>query len=345
MRWTIWLAFLLMPLTACGRAGPEDDALLKGAERECQDSADGQPDVQLDPDTHQVVRTDAQGNRMWTTILDGRLGGVRGPHLVWDNERVYFSREDGVTALDMATGKVLWRSAGPNNRLLLSKELLLATGSLPTDDGWARDCWLLARSVRDGSQVFKVEVPVKGFDPQAIEEFAGLFVVQSGEAPGGEGDAWLINRKGEVRHRFNRQVVTGKRVGDAAVFLTSTEVVSLSADDKVHWAIPFEQHQWIAGGGLVELADGDMLAFRYGRICDSGVQLIRFTASSGKAVWKASCGSLGVGHSQYSHRGAVAVEKENVRVTSCGSYGTFVELLDLRSGRQLKRAVRCDESK
>jgi hypothetical protein len=99
----------------------------------------------------------------------------------------------------------------------------------------------------------------------------------------------------------------------------------------------FPYHVWIAGGGLVELPGGDLLAFLYGCISDSGVQVIRLNPGTGKEVWQARCAPLGVMHSAYKHRATLTVEEGRVKVTSKGSGGTFVELLDLESGRQLKR--------
>jgi hypothetical protein len=64
---------------------------------------------------------------------------------------------------------------------------------------------------------------------------------------------------------------------------------------------------------------------------------MRFDPSSGKEKWKVYCQGLHVGHSKYSHTATVAVEGEKLRVTSTGSQGTFVEILDLKTGRQLER--------
>jgi hypothetical protein len=50
-----------------------------------------------------------------------------------------------------------------------------------------------------------------------------------------------------------------------------------------------------------------------------------------------------VGHSQYLHDATVAVAGERLRVSSQGSYGTFVEVLDLRTGKQLRRTAKKTE--
>ena len=126
-------------------------------------------------------------------------------------------------------------------------------------------------------------------------------------------------------------------MAEGAIFLTSKNVVRVTEKGQISWSIPFGHHQWIAGGDLLDLPDGDVIANRFGRISDSGVSLIRFDPSTGKEKWKNHCRALGVFHSEYGHNAIVAIEADRVRVTSEGSYGTFVEILDLKTGRQLER--------
>ena len=148
----------------------------------------------------------------------------------------------------------------------------------------------------------------------------------------------MLDRQGRVRYTFNHQVVAGLRQGKDRVFVTSHDVARLTADHKARWVVPFEDPEWIVGGGLVEVRGGDLLAFLYSEAADSGVQLMRLNAA-GKVVWRRYCRGLGVAHSEYSHHAKVAVEGNSVCVTSKGSEGTFVELLDLQTGKQLKRTV------
>ena len=114
-------------------------------------------------------------------------------------------------------------------------------------------------------------------------------------------------------------------------------MVCRTADDKKRWAIPFQEAEWLAGGGLLRLPGGDVLAFLYGGISDSGVQVLRLDPVAGKAVWQARCAPLGVFHSKYRHRATATIEGDQVEVTSRGSFGMFVETLDLKTGRQIRR--------
>jgi outer membrane protein assembly factor BamB len=310
--------------------GPEDDA---------PEAAGPPADARIDQDAGQVTRLDGSGRVVWSTHLDG----YRGPdQLLHDAERAYVSHGDGVTALDWGTGKVVWHAKGPADCMSLSGGLLLATDSSTGGSIAETGRWLTARAVRDGGEVFRVRLPLHGFNPEPIREVAGLFLVQTGEVPGGVGDALLIDREGRVRHRFGRQVVGGIRQGEDRIFLTSRGVVRLSPEDERRWSVLFEEPEWIAGGDLLVLPGGDLLASLYGRINDSGVQVLRLNPTTGKQVWQVGCSGLGVPHSKYRHEATVAVEGGQVKVTSRGASGTFVEVLDLGSGRQLKRTVSMD---
>jgi hypothetical protein len=64
---------------------------------------------------------------------------------------------------------------------------------------------------------------------------------------------------------------------------------------------------------------------------------MRLRPDDGTVAWQTFCAPLGVGHSEYYHRATVAVEGEQVKVISRGSYGAFVEVLDTKSGRQIRR--------
>jgi outer membrane protein assembly factor BamB len=299
------------------------------------------PPFTIDYKAGQVVARGPDGKTRWATSLNGHLGGVRDPHLVWDAKRVYVSHNSGITALDAKTGEMRWQSAGTNDRLFRSGDLLLATDCTSGRYVGKSGRLLTARATATGAEVFRVQLPIEEFDPNPIEEVAGLFLVQTCEDPRGRGYSLLIDRQGKVRHQLKRQVIAGTRRGDDVVLLTSTDIVGLTSDDKVRWTTKVRDHQWIAGGGLVPLGREEALAFRYGCISDSGVDVLRLNLATGKIVWQIRCAELGVGHSKYRHQARVVVEGgDNVRVTSEASGGTFIEVLDLRTGKQKSRILR-----
>src|SRR5262249_9501787 len=150
----------------------------------------------------------------------------------------------------------------------------------------------------------------KPSDPEGVRTLADLFLVQEGERPGGAGNTLLVDHHGQVQHRFDRQVIDGLKQNDDYVFLTSKDVICRSRTDQLRWAIPFGQPKWIAGGGLLSLPDGDLLAFLYGCISDTGVQVIRVQPQASKQVWQTACGPLGVGHSEYHHEAKAQISKD-----------------------------------
>jgi outer membrane protein assembly factor BamB len=169
-------------------------------------------------------------------------------------------------------------------------------------------------------------------------------LVLSGELLLTTRDGWVTARAvstgGEVfKERLPQGALAALFLGEDRVLLTGTEVVRLPRGGKARWATPLLQSDWLGDGGLVEVAGGDLVAFSYCPISDSGVQLARLNGATGEVVWRAGCAPLGVKHSKYKHDAAVAVEAARLRVTSDGSYGTFVEILDLKTGKKLKRIV------
>jgi hypothetical protein len=128
-------------------------------------------------------------------------------------------------------------------------------------------------------------------------------------------------------------------LGEDHVFLKDREVVRLSPVGKARWVTPFSEGESTAEGGLLEVGGSDLVAFLYCGIADSGVQLVRLNAATGRVTWRVRCDPLGVDHSKYRHNATVAVEGGRLRVTSVGSSGTFVEVLDLRSGKKLMRTL------
>jgi outer membrane protein assembly factor BamB len=278
---------------------------------------------------------DRLGETPWRTALQEYVGGVRPPHLVWDSERVYVTNNDGVTALDARTGKVLWQAKGPEDRLLLSGDLLLA----------AKGPVLSARNTKDGKEAFGLRLRTRApdyEDPFSITEVTDLFLVQYlGGIWGGQA-SFLIDRKGNIRCQLPRQVVCGITSGKGRVFLTNTDVFLLSARDEITWSAQFDDNAlidwWFLGGEILQLPGGDLLAYRYCTDADWGVQLMRLNPSTGKVVWKGSCEGLGAEQEgEYSQKVQVAVEGPLIRVTSHGDGGSFWEILDLASGEQLFR--------
>jgi hypothetical protein len=295
------------------------------------------PEFETRYEPGRVVRRDPAGRTLWLADLGGRLGRLRDPHLLTDADRVYLTHDDGITALNKQTGKVVWHAKGPSDRLFLNGGLLLAAECDNGDHIVTRGRWLVARAVATGRESFRVRLPDIDFDPQPIREVAGLFLVQDGSVWSGKA-ALLIDRRGRVRHRLVREVVAGVHQDKDSVFVTHKEIVRLAPNSKVVWSVPWDEEQGPPGGGLLRLPGGDLIAFCYGMISDSGVQVVRLDPARGVVRWRASCAPLGVRHSKYRHRATVTVTAGGqLKVVSRGSFGTFTEILDLGTGRQRSR--------
>jgi outer membrane protein assembly factor BamB len=302
-------------------------------------SDDPGPGVTVDYRKERMTRRDPAGRLLWVAEVGPGLGMHREPHLLHDAARIYLSHGDGITALDAKTGKVAWHRSGPYDRLHLSGNLLLATDCSVHDAGDKAGRWLIARAADTGAEVFKVALPVKDFDPWPIRELTGLFLVQAGPSFAAGGEALLLDRKGTVRYRFPHPVLDGRTIGEDRVFLTTHDLCRVDARGKRTWRIAEAHGDPLGGGGLVSAA-GELLIFRFGAIHDSGVQLMRVDPRTGKQRWSATCKPLGVGHSKYLHRASVTVDAQRLLVISRGSYGSFVEVLDLGTGKQLERRQR-----
>jgi hypothetical protein len=308
-----------------------------------EEKADPKPkaprlEFEINSDGNKVRRRNENGEVLWSKPLVGYVAGFQPPHILADRDRVYITHIVGLTALDVQSGAVVWGSSGPNQCMCLSGNLLLAADCGNSAFFKKVGRRVMARSVETGATVFSIPLPDDdSFQPSSIQEMAGWFVVQTHEAFGGEHVAILFDREGRVHHRFDRRVIAGKSVGQGRVFLTGREVMYHSPDDEVSWIVAFKHDEFSAGGGIVDLSGGDMLAFLHCRISDSGVQVIRFNSKTGRQVWQTACDPLGTSHSAYHHWANVRVDEGRVKVSSRGSHGDWVEYLVLRSGTQLKR--------
>ncbi len=303
------------------------------------------PPFKLDGEKKRVVAQDARGKQIWATDLKEEIGGVRPPHLLWDAKRVYVTHGDGATSLDANNGKILWHAKGPTQGMLLSDGMLLGIGHTPEKDG-SYSCWLYGCDATKGTETFKTRLPDpksdrllgRASDPSAVQLVADLFLVQGYEPENSfKWSAQLYDRKGTVRHKLDRRVVGGKQYSGDAIFMTGKDVIRVTARDKPVWTVSFEQDEFLAGGQLVDVAGGDMIVTQFGCINDSGVSLIRFDPANGKVKWQHHCPGIGGTHSGYNHDAKIAIEGEKVQITSVGDFGTFVEVLDLTTGRRMNR--------
>jgi outer membrane protein assembly factor BamB len=278
-----------------------------------------------------VERRDTTGRVVWSRALEPRYRYALEP--VHDSTHVYVGEDDGVTALDALTGRVAWHRPGPNDRLCISGKLLVAIshGVSPHDH------WLAAWSTATGMETFRIRLP-DDFVTAWVQDIDGLILVQEWRN-WHEPDALLIEHNGQVRHRLKLHVLDGRRFGDDRIVLTNCGLIRVG---KTTWTLQANEDETPSisdGGGMRVLPEGDILAFWYNCISDSGVEIARLNPETGSVTWKHTCEGLGVFHSAYSHWAELETRATTARVTSHGSDGTFFEILDLESGRLLKRSA------
>lgn len=291
---------------------------------------DAGPGIEVNYRKGRVTRRDDKERQIWTTKLAGDFTAISGWCERHDANRIYLSHSEGLAVLDFKSGKLAWQANGRHEDLLLSGELLLAV----VDGVGGRR--IVARDVATGREKFRYTPPGEGYSLHD-RELAGLFLVQRYRSIGVNPHALLIDRNGKVAHDFGFEINDVKHFQNDKIVHTRGNIVRVAAGDKDVWVIPFKHPDGYDCGGLLEVPGGELLCYRYGPINDSGVLVMRFDPHTGKKKWEVECEALGVGHSKYHHQASLALATDRVRITSRASSGSFVEILDLKTGKQVKR--------
>jgi outer membrane protein assembly factor BamB len=292
-------------------------------------------------DDRDVTGHGRNGKPIWVTHVNGGPGEQSPYQILSDSKLVYVDDGDGVTALNAKTGAVAWHSTGPNERMLLSFDLLVATASGERDSTSASEPWLLARRVRDGKAAFGFRLPPPFEDPGSIHAFDRFFVVQTSEFPSVGNLAFVFDRAGRICFQLKTLVIDMIRLGNELIILMPGKVARFTMSGNTLWSIrsAYGDNGVISQGGIVHLPNGDLIEYEYVAGTDSGVGLKRLDPTTGKVVWEAYCDPLHTPHSAYEHRAYVSLEPSKVRVSSRGSHGNFDEWLDVGSGKQVRRVV------
>jgi outer membrane protein assembly factor BamB len=286
-----------------------------------------------------VVRDRGDGTAMWTFRLQGNARSVRPPDLVIARDRIFLADYDAtgqsfITALSADRGQLLWRVASSADRLFAHDDLVLST------DGSVRRApdhrWLVARRGSDGSEAWRLELPLD-CDPDAMSEEGAFARIQATNFT--RTFSWVFDPEtGAVVHELAEYVIAAAPLDDGAIYITDRRVARLRRGGAVVWERPPFDHTFVAGGGFVATGrEGELVLYAFGIISDSGVQLVRLRTDTGAIAWAAEAKGLGVPHSKYFHQAYVRVIGDNVVVVSQGASGDFIEVLDLGTGDSLRR--------
>jgi len=84
-------------------------------------------------------------------------------------------------------------------------------------------------------------------------------------------------------------------------------------------------------------AEVHVLSCSFCSFSDSGAVVSRVDLASNDVIWEKNCKCVRVDHSEYEHHVQLSVWATTVHVSSVGSYGSFLEILDLQTGECLSR--------
>jgi len=283
-----------------------------------------------------VTRFEPDGTERWSRHLGGYLSNNRLPDTVTHDGKTVVVQDSLLVALDDRTGRVRWTSEGPTDHLHATDDLVIAV-DCTLDAQWGHR--ITARRLRDGAVAWRVPQANRNEPDHLLQAGNLLFVRHNGGIT--RAATLCLDTAGTTRFKLGEYVFSAHLVDDDLLIATTRRVARLKRDGHVVWETG-QGYDWDANwpfdtGEFVSLAGGDVLVVFYGPISDSGVEVWRLDAGDGRIRWKACCEPLFVGHSEYSHEVRVTTLKQETVVLSQGSAGSFIEVLSLDDGKQLKR--------
>jgi outer membrane protein assembly factor BamB len=277
---------------------------------------------------NQLEHVDASGKVLWSVEVPG-FASVRPPDMVVISNRAIVYRNGKLFAYDLGTGQLIWSQPDPMSRLISWGQRIVGIGCVSEKDGSV--CSVVARNASDGKEVLKTPLP-KDANPDKLEAFEGRVWVHDSS----HHYSWLIDETGVVRARLET-ILALHELADGWLAMSEKRWLRLDRNGSVRWERKGPPNIFVGAGGFVELTAGEVVAFNYGAISDSGVELVRLNLATGEESWRVGCAPLGVAHSEYFHEAYVLARDNELVVVSQGSSGAFVEVRDLRKGEKLRR--------
>jgi outer membrane protein assembly factor BamB len=279
-----------------------------------------------------VERVDSQGNVVWSVEMPPYIPYCRPRPWLRFKSTVIVARGDGLVSVEFDTGKTLWTSEGPNNRLAVAGNLVLAACHSSTA---TRSQRAVARNGDTGKLEWKLRLPGSG-EPHAIVAGGGLIWITGSDER--KGYTYVVDRQGTLLRQFPECVSSFHSAGGKVVIASEKRIAALDPRAKTVWEILHDHNdEWPCGmTGICPGPGRDFLVYFFGAICDSGVHVWRVCATDGKILWKKYCPGLQISHSKYSHAVYVhRVRGELVVVSQGASY--FVEVLSIETGKRVRR--------
>jgi outer membrane protein assembly factor BamB len=280
-----------------------------------------------------VTRVDQRGEPVWSTALGVRLCTVRPPDRLVHNGRVFVAYDVGIVALDYETGREIWRSEGPSGHLHASGALLVAVDCTSRRKPEAR--WLVARNEADGREAFRYELRWNA-EPDVIQDVGDLLLVRDAWTREGYKSA-LLNHRGKPVITLDKYVARACLMDGDLLLVTNTGLARLGSRGQARWENPVLRATEITGARIIPLPGGDILAYVFCEISDSGIEVARVRGTDGRLVWSTECKELGVSHSSYSQVCYHEIRGGDLIMVSQGAAAHFVEILDLATGVSQRR--------
>ena len=287
--------------------------------------------VKLDDDATIVTRVDPAGKLLW----EDRLPQLTGADPVWNENVAVFSGESGCVALDMKTGRVLWRAAGRYGASCINKDTFVtADAQLPEQNGHPfMPPSLTGRNLLDGKLISTVRFPVDDMGSSySVSPMGDGFLCHP---PGNEWDSYFIDNAGHRQLHFHDKVAAGIPFASGWVLLTSDCFERIDSGGRSLWSSPLVQGSagWgVISGEIVRLANGDIIGLAFNRSFE-GTELVRISPQNGKVVWRAPVKWSEV-HSAYSLDVHMQLRNDLVAVT-CQDLYTTLRIFDVGTGRQI----------
>jgi outer membrane protein assembly factor BamB len=284
-------------------------------------------------DGRSAKRLNEDGTTRWTAELPGRAFSNRPPYAIVAGKASVVAYDGGLVAFNDENGERLWKQEGPNNRLCAFGELVVAVDCTNKKEGEKR--LMVARKLSDGSEAWHIKLPPER-EPADVTPAGECVLVRMDDSKVKYGK--LVSREGKIVLDLPEFVYRAAPREGGWLVATSSRLAQIDAQGKAAWEVSNEHADWSPFDRREFMFAGDdIYAWYWGPISDSGVEVRRISAKTGKEAWKARCKSLGVPHSKYRHLAYLELRGEELIVVSQGSGGWFIEVLDTEDGKQVCR--------
>lgn len=298
----------------------------------------------MDTFTSRVVHVDDKGNQIWAS--NPFPNEYAGPP-VWDDQRAYQPRSDGIAAYDVHSGKLLWLSPGLScPSVLLDDGRLLLTAvprSMPQAGQKPRPAEVAVRSTADGKLMFDVQLPLSDdFDENedALKNASfvrgnSIFLYVRHGPKGADQTLVLDSLTGSLRFRIDALVIDAQPFSDGQyVCQTPGDVRGLHSNGSTAWLLPVTWGG--AEGQLISCPGGDLIGMTYNHSGQT-YTLVRVDPHRQAIAWQYTSPQIPSNHFVYALYVRMEIRRGLVALTRDGTDGQSMTVLEAATGSVLLR--------